>query len=384
VIRCVVSFRKILLGWGLLACLFAAGTLLADPETQTSYQGISQETYIARMNQALDAMIARTSAPPKRPITFSFNLFYAHSGVIENMPLATLTRAVDAMVEAGVGRVDINMGLFPWATEQEHTIAKYDALIDYIREQALELAINPQYTPSVDGTMPFREWQTKALSMYRQVARRYHPEILTVIHEPTTIAARFGERIRPRVWAKFAQRAIRVVKQASPGTRTSVGVLSWEKPYFKAFLRLQGLDAVGIDIYNLRGMAVYDEMIKQAHAKGLPVHIEETWRNTYFNPQRDKSLEDKSARGIGDAQYQNLDIKWLTAMTQYANTRGLDAVTPFWMQTFFLYVNDAESGALNAQYNRRVTEAINLGRRTDTLAAYRALIERFGSAETAN
>lgn len=376
-LHCSRFCRRILRACGLVACVLMATPLFAGPEAQTSHQGISREEYIARMNHALDDMIVRTSAPAKQPITFSFNLFYAHSAVIENMPLATLTKAVDAMVEAGVERVDINMGLFPWATEDEDTIAKYDALIHYLREQALQLAINPQYTATADGKMSFSEWQRKALSMYGQVARRYHPEILTVIHEPTTIAARFGERIRPRAWAKFAQQAIRVVKRASPRTKTSVGVLSWEKTYFNAFLRMKGLDEVGIDIYNLRGMAVYDQMIKQAHAKGLPVHIEETWRNPYFDPRQDETLEDKSAQGIGDARYQDLDIKWLTAMTQYANTRGLDAVTPFWMQAFFLYVNDAESGALDAEYNRRVTEAIIEGRHTKTLAAYRALIKRY-------
>jgi len=373
--RLLIKFVRV---WMLAGCLLVVTVIAGESRSSQPRGTISREEYMTRMNQVLDEMIAKTEASPKKTLIFSFNLFYAHGAMIKGMPLETLIKTVDTMVEAGVRRVDINMGLFPWSVREESTIAKYDALVKHIRNHGLELAINPQYTPSTDGKMHFSEWQRKAVDMFAQVARRYHPEIFTVIHEPTTIAARFGERIRPHSWANFAQKAIRAVKRVSPNTKTSVGVLSWEKPYFNAFLRLNDLDAVGIDIYNLRGMAVYDRMIKAAHAKGLPVHIEETWRNPYFDPRRDKTLEAKSARGIGEARYQELDVKWLTAMTRYANTRGLEAVTPFWMQAFFLYVDDEKGGGLEPGYNRRTAAAIMSGQRTETLNAYQALIKRYG------
>ena len=65
-------------------------------------------------------------------------------------------------------------------------------------------------------------------------------------------------------------------------------------------------------------------------------------------------------------------------MTRYANAWQLEAVTPFWMQTFFLYVGGNEpNGALDAEYNRQVAAAIANNKRTHTFWEFKEIIKNW-------
>jgi hypothetical protein len=121
-------------------------------------------------------------------------------------------------------------------------------------------------------------------------------------------------------------------------------------------------------------------MIKSAKKAGKGVYIEETWRPPYYIPESGQkvSLEIYISTGIGDRTFQKLDVKWFEAMTRYANAWELEAVTPFWMQTFFLYVGENEpNGALEAPYNKGVAAAISNNKRTETFYSFKEIIENW-------
>ena len=69
--------------------------------------------------------------------------------------------------------------------------------------------------------------------------------------------------------------------------------------------------------------------------------------------------------------------KWLETIALYASTWGLEAVTPFWTQTFFKYVKK-DGDALDPNYNQQVIEAINKGKRTKTFEAFKTIIQQKG------
>jgi hypothetical protein len=69
-------------------------------------------------------------------------------------------------------------------------------------------------------------------------------------------------------------------------------------------------------------------------------------------------------------------------MTLYAASLGLEAITPFWTQTFFAYVPEDWSG-LDPRYNRRVVEAVLRGERTPTYRSFEALIRELGAPRPA-
>ena len=59
-------------------------------------------------------------------------------------------------------------------------------------------------------------------------------------------------------------------------------------------------------------------------------------------------------------------------MFRYASALGLEAVTPFWPQPWFTYV-DGEGDALDPGYNRAAVAAAAAGKRTRYFEALRQL-----------
>ena len=342
----------------------------------------TQEQYLILMDKALDAIIEKCRKQPQHRLIFSANLFFAHEICIKNMPLETLKKYVDALKEAGVHRIDINMGLFPWLDNHQETIQKYDALIHHIHQAKLQLAINPQYSVMYHKFGKFDDWKTAALKVYPEIAQRYQPDIFVVVHEPTVMNGRMGINVSPKKWRDFTQQAAIAVKEVSPGSRCGAGilvVLQSERKYFDEFLSLEELDIITFDIYAIKGLDTANKMIAQAKKQGKSVYIEETWRPAYHVPQAGKTetLDAISAKGIGNEVFQALDAKWLETMAFYAGTWGLEAVTPFWTQTFFKYVKE-DGDALDPNYNQQVIEAINKGKRTKTFEAFKTIIQQKG------
>jgi hypothetical protein len=346
---------------GGVALVFAF-SLSATCEAQR--RRVSQDQYDTALGQALDGIIAK-AGPLSGHVPVAVNLFYAHEAVIEAMPLDILEKAVDAFAAAGVSRVDINPGLYPWKENDQSVIAKYDAIVSYIRQKGMKLGINPQYSPVRDKVSSVDEWQDDMMPIYAELASRYHPDIFVVVHEPTTMNARMHAKASPERWAQFASAAAAVVKGKSPGTRIGAGGLYNEAAYFRAFLDLDAIDVMTLDIYKLAELPAYSRLIREAKAKGKPVYIEETWRPPYFTPRLGMTADQAAAKSVGDERFQDLDAKWMRAMRDWAGAEGLESVTFFWMQVFFNYAN-ADAGALDPSYNKATAAAIAAGRRTKT------------------
>jgi len=330
------------------------------------------------MSQALDAVIKQASGEPQNPLAFGANLWFAHEAWIEGIPQDALDLYVDALREAGVHRIDMNVGLFPWLDQGtprgDQTIAKYDAIVQRIRSARVQLVLNPQYSPTYHALAGFEGWTQRALEVYEEVARRYQPEILIVVHEPTTMASRLGTRVSASEWADFARRAAQTVKRVSPSTRCGAGGLSSEVEYFHAFVALPEIDVLTLDIYDLGQLPTYTAMAATAREAGKPVYIEETWRSPFAVPGPGDTAETIASKGVGDQGFKALDAKWLQALTLYAGALGLEAITPSWTQPFFKYVPEGRGDALDPAYTLQVVQALRNGERTETFFAFRDLV----------
>jgi hypothetical protein len=330
------------------------------------------------MHQSLDALIGQLGRQPQQPVEFGANLWFAHEAWIEAMPQDVLDLYVDALAETGARRIDINVGLFPWmdrgTPRGEETVAKYDAIVQRIRRAGLQLVLNPQYSPAYHRLERFEDWTRRALDFYGEVARRYRPEVLIVVHEPTTMASRLNATVTASEWADFAGRAAGTVKAASPRTRCGAGGLSSELEFFRAFAALPELDVLTLDVYDLATLPTYTGMTLLAEQSGKPVYIEETWRTPFAVPGPGDTADTIASRGVGDRGFKEIDAKWLRALTLYARVRGLEAVTPSWTQPFFKYVPEGEGDALDPAYTLQVIQALRNGERTDTFFAFRDLV----------
>ncbi len=310
-----------------------------------------------------------------KPLSFSGNLFFAHSALIKFFPIDVLTAYADGLIGAGVTRIDINPSADTWSKDDTETIAKYDELVRYIRARGAEIVWNPQYSATEGEIGSFDEWQTETLDAYKKMAERYTPDIFIVAHEPTTMAKRMGKRVSISEWTNFVEEATEVIKDISPDTRVGAGGLFHEAKYLERWSRLANLDIVTINIYDLSKLKTYNAIIQDIKNNNKSVYIEETWRFP-VDTSGAKNLEQASAVGIGDAQYQEIDEQWLRVISLYAKVWGLEAVTPFWTQTFFAYgESNSQVSALDPKYNTIVMEAIIRNERTDTWRAYKEIIE---------
>lgn len=329
--------------------------------------------YKRHLGQGLDEVSKRIPEKARRRIEFGLNLFIAHECWIEGMPQHVLTKAVDAFKEAGVDRVDINPGQYPWLDHNQDAIAKYDATIERIRQHKLKLILNPQYSSVKHKVNSFEEWRRRALIIYGKLARRYKPDGFVVVHEPSSMAARIDHKVRVSDWVGFVRETARVVKENSPKTRIGAGGLASEQEYFDAFVHLPEIQVLTLDIYGINELKVCNRMIRAAQAAGKSVYIEETWRPPYFQPRPGMNLDTASLKNIGNQEFQGLDSQWLRVMTAYAQANRLEAITPVWMFPLFRYVEG--SGNLDdPTYNRAVVEAILRGERTRTFRTLQELV----------
>jgi hypothetical protein len=389
----------VLLSVSLFSCESATRRVSPGP---SAGQNKAYGSYLEDLDRKLDAVVKgslSSYSQPRHSLTFGANLVFAHGALIKRFPPDILLSYADALKEAGAERIEIYASPATWADGDSETIAKYDELIEHIRKIGLAVVISPEFNYGERQIRQFSDWQEYAVPAYREMARRYRPDIFVVVHEPTTMADRMEIKTTPAEWRSFVEEAVNAVKEASPGTKIAAGGQYYEQPYYNEFLQIEGLDIMTLNIYSVGNLETYNSMIRAAVSRGSEVYIEETWR---FPPQE---LEEAvlptdspasaegtapesitpamhketcpASKGIGLRDFEAIDRRWLEALTLYANAWGLEGITPFWTTTFFTYVERNGDG-LSDEYNGRVEEAIRRHGRTDTFRVFQTLSERYG------
>ncbi|MGA3211421.1 MAG: hypothetical protein ABSD20_08935 [Terriglobales bacterium] len=362
--------------------LAQSGTAAARPK---DHRPASLSEYQDRTNSQTDRMIGEYSRLPRTRLVFSANEVGAYGAVIKRVPDEVLLAWADALKEAGVQRIDMNPAIS--SIFDPVAARKYEALIRHIGQIGLKIAINPEYEAGADGMFTaFKDFQNAALKAYAEWASRFHPDHFVLIHEPTTMANRMGLETTTFQWRAFVEATAKVVKQASPATRVGAGVFAGmgdhDVPFFEEFSRVPDLEFLTIDNYVDTPYAIsrMDALTKVAHDAHKPVYMEETWRPHFILPGTGKkkgaSEESVSAIGFGYSGFEPLDVKWLNAMTLYAATHGMEAVTPFQTRCFFAYVESAPYDG--PEFNHVVERAILQKKRTETFRAFQQYIREYG------
>ena len=370
---------------GYLAHAGLAMLLLLAWALPSAGQEANESQYISSLNSALDNLNAELSKLPQQPVIFSANLIVAHGVGVQRVPTKTLLEYIDALKAAGAQRIEFNPGVT--SVDNPEVMGKYDAVVKHIRELGLQVEINLEYARignrNTDMEVQhFRDFAVPAVKACAQFAARYHPDYLVPVHEPVTMASRMGIRVGPAAWVAYLDAAIRAIKRASPNTRVGAGGLYFEAPYYRAFAAMPNLDFLTMDIYDYTHFNIYDQMAQIAHAANKPVSIEETWRKAFTGPLPQNALstgiQPLTIKGSGNADFEDLDAKWMKAMVLYASTHGMEAVTPFWSQSFFAYVISGPDRGTDPEYNQKVIQAIAQGQRTKIFEEYRSLQQKFG------
>jgi uncharacterized protein (TIGR03437 family) len=345
----------------------------------------SINSYTTSFNDAVGSLTSLYPAAPNSPVIIGANLYLAHGAIVAGVDTQTLLDYVDGLKAAGAQRIDFNPGLT--TLNNSTSAAKYDAVVQHIRQLGLRLAINPEYNSPGDGIITsFEQYQTMALAAYQQLAARYQPDRFVIVHEPTTMAGRMGLATTVADWDGFVNALAPVIKTASPRTLVGAGDYYGARPngqgntteaaYYADFVINPVLDFTTMDIYadDTGSIAQFAAWAQMAHTNHKIVYIEETARPQFLPDPlpadwATQSNEALAVYGSGYSAFAPLDAAWLAAMTAFASANGMEAMTYFQTNTLFLYVGSGVTQATTAAYITELIAAVPLGQTTSTLTA---------------
>lgn len=380
-----------------LPVVISSTLLLVGGIRPLASQTFTQADYIKLWNSRLDSLIVRLEKLPQRPVLFAANLVWAHGAGIRSTSLESLLVYLDGLKAVGAQRIDISPGIT--SLDIPEVVVKYDAVVRRIREAGLQLGINPEYCRiakaqgETGAVKNFEEFKTLGLKACAGYAARYHPDVLVPVHEPYTMDQRMYTKSTTNQWRSYVEAAVKVIKNVSPKTRVGAGgvpirifgnePLTFETEFLRKCLTIPDLDFITMDVYDLGLIPQYDALAQAAHAAGKGIYIEETHRPSFVAgpiPSDFVSEEGEAhtAKGAGSADFEELDAKWIKAMALYASTRGMEAVTPFWSQTLFLYVTSGPDQGIDPTYNAKVRQAIIEGKRTASFRTYQEWRRKLG------
>ena len=361
-------------------------------------QQVTEAQFIASVNSAIQPML---SIAPGKPIIMGGQHEFAHGFGIANVGLTYLLEYVDGLKAAGAQRIEFNPGYL--SLNDTSVKAKYDALVQHIRQLGLMLAINVEYIPAQQPVTTFQQFQTAAVTGAVQIAARYQPDNFVIVHEPDTMAARMGIQTTVQDWDGFIRAVAPLVRQSSPQTRLGAGCYyapaapatqsyaDQENAYFVDFATIPDLDFLTMDIYNVGTFNQYQQWAQVAHSAKDPTHpngkgvyIEETWIPHYLanglpSNWLSGSLDTESTLGPVDSALASLFPPWIQAMALFASANGMEAVTIFTTPAFFQYGTAAGTDAPEeTAYISAVNSAIAQGQLTPTGQAYLTYSQQLG------
>ena len=344
----------------------------------------SLSSYSSSLTSSIDSLMQQYPANPKSPVIISANLYLGYGGIVPEVATQTLLDYVDGLKAAGAQRIDINPAID--TVNDATSAAKYDAVVQHIRQLGLQLAINPEFDSSEAKVASFQDFQTLATSTYQQMAARYQPDRFVIVHEPDTQAGRMGLTTTVAEWTAFVDAMAPIIKAASPATLVGAGAFYGARPegqgnnneaaYYAAFVADPNLDFTTMDVYadDPASIAEFALWAQMAHTNHKIVYMEETARPQFIPttlPSDWESLSNEalSIDGSGYSAFAPLDAQWLAAMTAFCSANGMEAMTYFQTNTLFLYVTSGVTQATDPAFITELINAVPLGQTTTALAA---------------
>ena len=363
-------------------------------------QSLTEPAFIDQVNSAIQPLLSL--APGPTPIIMGANLEYAHGLAIPKVDISFLLEYVDGLKAAGAQRIEFNPEYL--SLSDPAVMAKYDALVQHIRQLGLMLAINPEYEPEEGSVTTFQQFQDGvngqpgAVAAAVQMATRYQPDNFVIVHEPDTMAKRMGIRTTVQDWDGFIRAVALQVRQSSPRTRLGAGCFygvttqassDSENAYFEDFATIPDLDFLTMDIYGDYTFSQFVTWTQLAHSakdpthpKGKGAYIEETWIPHYFANGLPavitEALDDLATVGPDSGDFASLFPSWIHAMALFASANGMEAVTPFTTPAFFRYGTTGADRPDQPAYATAVLSALAQGQLTPVGQAYLTYSRQLG------
>ena len=271
---------------------------------------------------------------------------------------------VDMLCEAGVDAVD----LYLWPGLWERNRERYDRLLRHIRKRGKKLILGYQvlpqqyragqvlfrFEPHFKKPPTFEEFLTLERRLTAVYIERYRPYLYWVVVEPATNEMRLGVNFSPQQWRRLTVEICRLVKRLSPKTLT--GVATVQVKQIEAFADVPELDVLGHDLYG-KNLGEFEKLVALAKKQGKRVWLAETWASHGHSP------------GFDQPWRAEIDAKWVEAMFNLAQSKGLEGMNVWFTTHFVAYLSACDQ----ADFERRLLAALKEGRRTVVFNAFRSL-----------
>lgn len=320
---------------------------------------------MAEQNQWLDAYLAGGHGTP---VDMHAANFLAHEVLVASVPLATQLKVIDGLAAAGVTRINIPMGQMPFRFpgSSPGILSIYDAIVTRIRTYpSIEFGMWITYGELYYEVANLAAWTTEATAMLEYIINRYDPDIVSIVHEPTTVSSRMGETPTVPAWTTYLTDVAAACVVAGAPKISASFIAGTETAYFNAAAAIGDFTDLGMDIYTITSLSSATQMAETGLAATKVLSIDETWR-PQFAPVSSGSLDGDAIQFIGHPPFESLDVKWVRAMNKFADANGIDGICPIWTQCMFGY-GDHSSGAFTASLITKASEGANAGKQTGVL-----------------
>ena len=147
---CLPFFKAFLV---LIPLITGAGSLAAQ----------TLSSYTTSLTSSINSLMQLY--PAKSPVIIGANHYLANGSILQGLDTQTLLDYVDGLKAAGAQRIDLSPAID--SVNNPAIEAKYDAIVQHIRELGLQLALDPQFAKNEASLASFQDFQTLAAQTYR-------------------------------------------------------------------------------------------------------------------------------------------------------------------------------------------------------------------------
>jgi hypothetical protein len=302
---------------------------------------------------------------------------------------------LDALQSLGIQGVKISINYPLLASDfpdSDRYLEYYKNLARELRERNMKMLVaignlfpDPSFTDLQISfsNLTFAEYRQTKRQIAETIIREIHPDYLTLANEPSTEAMTTGLKVTVPEFTETVRYVLNGLNRS--GVLIGAGAGTWNSlDYVKSLAKDTEIDYIDIHIYPANYLEQALTIADIAHASNKRLIVGEAWTyKVYDSELGDLGNIATQADIFGRDVYsfwEPLDSKFLEILTELANIKGYEFISPFWSKYFFGYL-DYETVPKNLTYkqlaqlsNQKAVENIMSHKLTDAGLTYQKLI----------
>jgi hypothetical protein len=189
----------------------------------------------------------------------------------------------------------------------------------------------------------YQDFVDATVAQARIVLDTLHPDLLTLVSEPSTEAALSGvhEFDTPAGTAQYVRDSLAGIGPHG-STKIGAGAATWLSPAFNEAILREAIDTLVLHIYPVSG-PIADNLVRDtamARQANRPIVADEIGLyKTTGGEELTPATADSIYRRDVFSFFQPLDVRFLAATSEWARKAGASYVSVFWAGQFFSYVD---------------------------------------------